>query len=153
MEPRSPERVRSQMRTQIKPTQADLKLARAIARNTRSAPEAVAQTLTYAADEHLLVVLAACYWLYCRPRSAEDKRASDHVLVTTIVASVVPHLLKSMFYQIRPDRRTVRGHLHGVPLSGSALDAFPSGHAIHVGALASAASRLREPLRTAAWLL
>jgi undecaprenyl-diphosphatase len=75
------------------------------------------------------------------------------VLATTIVASVVPHLLKSIFYQIRPDRRTLRGHLNGVPLSGKALDAFPSGHAIHVGALASAASRLQEPLRSGVWLI
>ncbi|HJU05409.1 MAG TPA: phosphatase PAP2 family protein [Nitrospiraceae bacterium] len=40
------------------------------------------------------------------------------------------------------DRRTVIGHLHGVSLSGQRDDAFPSGHALHMGALASAASAL-----------
>jgi undecaprenyl-diphosphatase len=36
----------------------------------------------------------------------------------------------------------VLGHLHGVSLSGKRNDAFPSGHALHMGALASAASAL-----------
>jgi undecaprenyl-diphosphatase len=38
-----------------------------------------------------------------------------------------------------------------VPLSGKALDAFPSGHAIHVGALASAVAELPPRQRNAAW--
>jgi membrane-associated phospholipid phosphatase len=54
----------------------------------------------------------------------------------------LPHGLKSLFNQIRPDRRTVLGHLHGVSLSGKREDAFPSGHALHMGALASAAGTL-----------
>jgi undecaprenyl-diphosphatase len=33
----------------------------------------------------------------------------------------------------------VKGHWRGVPWSGRAHDAFPSGHALHMGALASAA--------------
>ena len=45
----------------------------------------------------------------------------------------------------------VRGHLHGVPISGKPLDAFPSGHAIHVGALASAATVLPPAKRNMAW--
>ena len=35
--------------------------------------------------------------------------------------------------------------------SGNRLDAFPSGHAVHVGALASAASRLPERQRNLVW--
>ncbi|MGY8710820.1 phosphatase PAP2 family protein [Bradyrhizobium sp. 18BD] len=50
-----------------------------------------------------------------------------------------------------PDRRTVRGHLHGIPLSGKAPDAFPSGHAVHVGALASAAKELPPAKRNRVW--
>jgi undecaprenyl-diphosphatase len=45
----------------------------------------------------------------------------------------------------------VRAHLHGVPLSGKPLDAFPSGHAIHVGALASAATVLPPAKRNLVW--
>jgi hypothetical protein len=43
---------------------------------------------------------------------------------------------------VRPDRRTVLGHVHGVSFSGNREDAFPSGHALHMGALASAAGAL-----------
>jgi undecaprenyl-diphosphatase len=50
--------------------------------------------------------------------------------------------LKRLFDQTRPDRLTVVGHLHGVPFSGKRLDAFPSGHALHMGALASTAGSL-----------
>jgi len=47
-----------------------------------------------------------------------------------------------MFDQTRPDRTTVLGHIHGVSFSGRRDDAFPSGHALHMGALASAAGTL-----------
>jgi undecaprenyl-diphosphatase len=63
----------------------------------------------------------------------------------------LPHLLKTVFNQRRPDRLTVEGHLHGVPFSGKARDAFPSGHAIHIGALSSAAARLPPAQRNAIW--
>ncbi|WP_456716806.1 phosphatase PAP2 family protein [Bradyrhizobium sp. USDA 4353] len=65
----------------------------------------------------------------------------------TVAVSALPHLLKSMFNQTRPDRETVRGHLNGVQRSGHAEDAFPSGHALHMGALYSAASTLPAAAR------
>jgi membrane-associated phospholipid phosphatase len=55
---------------------------------------------------------------------------------------LLPHGLKLLFDQTRPDRRTVLGHVHGVSFSGKREDAFPSGHALHMGALASAAGTL-----------
>ena len=62
-----------------------------------------------------------------------------------------PHALKKVFDHVRPDRLTVLGHLHEIPLSGKRLDAFPSGHAVHVGALASAATALPPAQRNAIW--
>lgn len=56
-----------------------------------------------------------------------------------------------MIDQERPDRLTISGHPHGVPLSGNAKDAFPSGHALHVGAFASAATLLPPKYRNAIW--
>ena len=50
--------------------------------------------------------------------------------------------MKRLFDQTRPDRKTVVGHLNGVSFSGKREDAFPSGHALHMGALASAAGAL-----------
>jgi len=59
------------------------------------------------------------------------------------------HGLKILFDQTRPDRTTVLGHVHGVPFSGKPDDAFPSGHALHMGALASAVGALPAgPRRT-----
>ena len=59
-----------------------------------------------------------------------------------LAASLLPHGMKLLFNQTRPDRRTVLGHVHGVSFSGKREDAFPSGHALHMGALASAAGTL-----------
>jgi membrane-associated phospholipid phosphatase len=43
----------------------------------------------------------------------------------------------------------VVGHVHGISFSGKREDAFPSGHALHMGALASAAGTLPAgPRRT-----
>ena len=40
-----------------------------------------------------------------------------------------------------------------IPLSGKRLDAFPSGHAVHIGALASAATVLPPAQRNIAWVI
>src|SRR6478672_353866 len=126
----------------VRPTDADTAIARTIARNTKPAPEAVARAMTWGADEKVLLVLAMAGWLASRGRSDALRRAGNHALLVTTAASLLPHALKAVFDQTRPDRRTVLGHVHGVSFSGKREDAFPSGHALHMGALASAASTL-----------
>jgi membrane-associated phospholipid phosphatase len=117
-------------------------VARSIARHTAPVPEQVARALSWGADEKVLLVLAAAGWLATRGRGAPLRRAGNHALLVTVAASLLPHGLKLLFDQTRPDRRTVVGHVHGVPFSGKREDAFPSGHALHMGALASAAGAL-----------
>jgi membrane-associated phospholipid phosphatase len=95
--------------------------------------------LTWGADEKVLLVLAAAGWIASRGRGESMRRAGNHALLVTVAASLLPHAMKSLFDQTRPDRRTVLGHVHGVSFSGKRKDAFPSGHALHMGALASAA--------------
>jgi membrane-associated phospholipid phosphatase len=136
----------------IPPTAGDVRIANAIAARTDAPAEETAEALTWGADEHILTALAAAWWIYSRRQPREERSTADHVLITTLVASALPHLLKKIFDQRRPDRLTVRGHWRGVPLSGNSMDAFPSGHALHVGALASAASRLPRNMRNAVWL-
>src|SRR6478736_8611962 len=126
----------------VRPTGADIAIARAISRNAKPAPEAVARALTWGADEKVLLVLAVAGWLASRGRSDRLRRAGNHALLVTVAASLLPHALKALFDQTRPDRRTVLGHLHGISFSGKRDDAFPSGHALHMGALASAAGTL-----------
>jgi len=122
-----------------------------VARNTNPKAEDAAEFFTWGADEHILCALAAGWWLLSRGKSPERRRGSDHVLLTTVAVTIVPHVLKTIFNQERPDRATVLGHLNGIPFSGKRLDAFPSGHAIHVGALASAATELPVTQRNLVW--
>jgi PAP2 superfamily protein len=135
----------------VRPTAFDIAVANGIAANTGPHAEEAAELLTWGADEHVLLALAAGWWLYARNKDKQTRLASDHVLLTTMVASALPHVLKTLFDQERPDRLTVRGHWRGIPFSGNRLDAFPSGHAVHVGALASAASVLPPGQRNAVW--
>jgi membrane-associated phospholipid phosphatase len=137
----------------VRPFALDLRIANAIAAHTDPPVEDAAEVLTWGADEHVLMGLAVAWWLLSRraPRARRD--AADHVLLTTLIASALPHVLKTIFDQQRPDRLTIRGHWRGVPISGNRLDAFPSGHAVHIGALASAASELPSAQRRAAWLI
>ena len=138
---------------QIPPTRADIAVADAISEQTNRPTEQAAGLLSWAADEHVMLAIAAGWWLYCRTCSSRRSRDSDHLLLTAMAASAIPHVLKSIFNQRRPDRLTVRGHLNGVPISGKPLDAFPSGHAMHLGALASAASALPPAKRNVIWAL
>ena len=135
----------------IPPTSADIAIAKAVSRHTSMRSERTARRVTWGADEHVLVAIAAAWWLYRRKAPLQERRNSDHLLMTTLAVSLIPHLLKSVFDQRRPDRLTILGHLHGVPFSGKANDAFPSGHAVHVGALASAATALSPAQRTIVW--
>jgi membrane-associated phospholipid phosphatase len=134
----------------VRPTGADIAISRVVARHTERAPEAVARFLTWGADEKVLLVLAAAVWLLSRGRGEALRRAGNHALLVTVAASLLPHGLKALFDQTRPDRRTVLGHVHGIPFSGKREDAFPSGHALHMGALASAAGSLPVKSR---WVL
>jgi len=136
----------------IPPTRTDIEID-AVSKYTTPRTERAAELLTWGADEHLLLAITAGWWLYCRRASPRHRNNSDHLLMTTLAVSLIPHLLKSVFDQRRPDRLTIRGHLDGVPFSGKPRDAFPSGHAMHVGALASAATVLTSKKRNAVWAL
>jgi membrane-associated phospholipid phosphatase len=117
-------------------------VARTIARDTGPAVEKVARALTWGADEKVLLVLVAAGWLASRGRGERLLRAGNHALLVAVAATLLPHGMKLLFNQTRPDRRTVLGHVHGISFSGKREDAFPSGHALHMGALASAAGAL-----------
>jgi hypothetical protein len=133
----------------VRPTEADIAVARAIARDTGPVPEKLARVLTWGADEKVLLILAAVGWLASRGRGEPLQRAGNHAVLVAVAASILPHGMKLLFDQIRPDRRTMLGHVHGISFSGKREDAFPSGHALHMGALASAAGALPAGRRRA----
>ena len=135
----------------VKPTSVDEDLANEIASRASPVPAEVAGELSWGADEHLLLGCAAAAWIALTISRSPLRPASSHLLLIAAASAALPHGLKLVFDQVRPDRKTLGGHLHGIPLSGNSLDAFPSGHAVHVGALASAASVLPPRYRLPIW--
>src|SRR5438105_200745 len=85
----------------VRPTKADVVVARAVARNTSPAPEQVARALTWGADEKVLLVLAAAGWFASRGRAEPLRCAGNHALLVTVAASLLPHGLKTLFDQTR----------------------------------------------------
>ena len=138
----------------LPPTRADLAIARACARRVTPGVERTLQTLTFAADEKVILAGTAAFWVATRSaRCAEaTRRRADHMLACAVVASALPHLFKLMVRRRRPDRTVVHRRRHGIPLSGNAWDSFPSGHALHLGALARTMhALLPAPLRPVMW--
>lgn len=135
----------------VRPTQLDKDIARGIAQHADVPIERAAEVLTWGADEHLLIAAAMVGWLVTRKSEEPLRRLSTHILLCSLSSAVLPHILKALIDQERPDRLTVSGHWRGVPFSGKSEDAFPSGHALHVGALASAAALLPPKIRKLVW--
>lgn len=135
----------------VTPTSGDRYIAEEVASHARPAPEGVAEALTWGADEHLLLGCAAVAWLVATARRSPLEPAAKHLLIVAATTAAVPHVLKLVFDQERPDRRIARSRLHGIPRSGDSMDAFPSGHALHMGALASAASVLPKRYKWPVW--
>jgi membrane-associated phospholipid phosphatase len=135
----------------VRPTELDKTVADAVAGHTDPRTERAAEALTWGADEHVLIAAAALGFLLTRRSEEPVRRLGTHILACCLSTALLPHILKTFIKQQRPDRRTLIGHWHGVPISGKPEDAFPSGHALHVGALASAATLLPSRPRNLVW--
>jgi membrane-associated phospholipid phosphatase len=116
--------------------------------------ERAAQVVTLAADEKLLLGVVGLAWLGVRllTEDASTRERADHLALVTAASAALPHLLKQFVNQERPDRRVVGEQRHGVPRSGKPRNAFPSGHAVHLGAIAAALTRwVSAPWGLAVW--
>ncbi len=134
----------------IKPTIVDEAIARRVARGARSGEQRFLQAVTLCADENILLGACAGLWVISRFGSSDNQDKVNHLVLTVVASTVLPHLFKRVVDQQRPDRR-VHGPRNGIPKSGKPHDAFPSGHAVHVGAIASAVSRLFPRWKFPAW--
>jgi membrane-associated phospholipid phosphatase len=132
-------------------TALDRRVAKTVARYTTPALERPARVLTWAADEHVLGVIAGGLWLAARACNERERRHTDHLVLSVVLTAILPHLLKRLIDQKRPDRCMVHGPRRGIPRSGKPYDAFPSGHAMHVGAVASAISWAYPKSAPVAW--
>jgi undecaprenyl-diphosphatase len=134
----------------VEPTVLDHAIARVIARHARPPVEKGAEVLTLAADEQVLLIVVGGLFIASLFGSAPQRRAGAYLAANAALSSVVPHLLKRLIDQRRPDRSVWRPG-RGIPRSGRPYDAFPSGHAMHIGALASAFTRLYPRLGPMVW--
>jgi membrane-associated phospholipid phosphatase len=138
----------------LPPTRADLAVARAAARGATPATERPLQVITWLADEKMVLGGAILLWLYARAVRPEKDLApeADHILCCVALAGLLPHLFKRLVRRRRPDRTVVHGRRHGIPRSGNAWDSFPSGHALHLGAIAGPVARIvPRSLRPFVW--
>ena len=126
-------------------------VAKKVVNLTIPAVEWPARVLTWAADEHVLGVIVGGLWLAARGGNERERRQTDHLVLSVVATAILPHLMKRLIDQKRPDRCMVHGPRRGIPRSGKPYDAFPSGHAMHVGAVASAISWVYPKSAPVAW--
>ena len=108
----------------VKPTKIDERIARTVARKTNRRAETVARGMTWGADENILLALAAAGWVLSRTQGEPLRRAGNHALLVAATASLLPHVLKTVFDQTRPDRKTVLGMFTGSRSPASAKMPF-----------------------------
>ena len=83
-------------------------LANEIASKANPVPEEVAGVLTWGADEHLILGCAAAAWIALTISRSPLRPASSHLLLVAAASAALPHGLKLVFDQVRPDRKTLR---------------------------------------------
>jgi membrane-associated phospholipid phosphatase len=137
----------------LPPLRADVAVARVCARSATPATQRVLRLITVLADEKALLAGAAAIWIGTRcGQTGSQRREADRMLCSLVIAGALPHLFKIIVRRRRPNRSVVKGPRRGIPRSGKAWDSFPSGHAVHLGAMAAPLSRLSPHwLRPVVW--
>lgn len=100
----------------IEPLAVDRAIARLIANHTTPSVEQGARALTWVADERILYGWTACLWVAAKYRGHSDRIRADHLIACVVAANVLPHLLKAIVDQERPDRCMVHGPRGGFPV-------------------------------------
>ena len=134
----------------LPPLRVDLAISRSCARAATPARE---RSLQVSGRENSVggggPVLAECPTAI---QKHEVRHEANRMLLSVATAGLLPHLFKYLINRKRPDRTLVHGPRHGIPRSGDAWDSFPSGHALHLGAIAGPLSRLvSKRLRPYVW--
>ncbi|MGO4741286.1 phosphatase PAP2 family protein [Bosea sp. 2KB_26] len=127
-------------------------VARSVARAIPASVRRGSGVLTWLADERFTLSLSAGFWLVTR-LAPRHRHLAAHALRVMVATAVAPHLLKAITVQERPDRAEPAARLRGFTRSGKAFDAFPSGHAVHLGGIAAMATRAFPRQATIIWLL
>jgi hypothetical protein len=80
-------------------TALDRRVAKTVARYTTPALERPARVLTWAADEHVLGVIAGGLWLAARAGNERERRHANHMALSIVVTAILPHVLKRLIDQ------------------------------------------------------
>ncbi|HZV07729.1 MAG TPA: phosphatase PAP2 family protein [Gemmataceae bacterium] len=126
-------------RLRIKETSLDRAISSWVMRQASPVVEEPNQLLTLAGDENILIAAALGIWAAIHTTRSR-RRDANHLLLCVLTTAALPHILKRLLCRERPEHQMVHSSSRGIPKSGSPYDSFPSGHATHLGAIASALS-------------
>ena len=130
----------------LRPFRTDLEIAHACQRIAHPAIERPLGVITWLADEKVLVAASTVFWAATRfSPSRPLRREADQMLCSLLIAGLVPHLGKYLVRRERPNRTIGRRNDMRIPRLGNAWDSFPSGHAVHLAAIAASLRRLAPP--------
>lgn len=129
---------------ELPPAALDVAISERCANAATPEREQTLQIVTWLADEKILLGLVGLFWLTAqlRPPSQEVRHEANRMLISVAAAGLLPDVFKVLINRKRPDRTLVHGPRHGIPRSGDAWNSFPSGHALHLGAIAGSLTRL-----------
>jgi undecaprenyl-diphosphatase len=139
----------------LRPLQTDMAISRACLRAASPPVARPLRVITWLADEKVMLGAVGVFWAATRLSPSRPlRREADQMLCSVLIAGMVPDLFKYLVRRERPNHALVRRRDTRVPRLGNAWDSFPSGHAVHVGAIAASAQRLvlrrwRAPLLSA----
>ncbi|MBV9955382.1 MAG: phosphatase PAP2 family protein [Pseudolabrys sp.] len=152
--PRSSRRYRPARRQlDLPPPKLDREIAQALQPLINRPAIATADIITRIGSERILLVIAAAAWAASRLQADRKRReAASHVLTSLATASLFDHLSKHVFARQRPFLSLPDRERRQVPVSKGPYDSFLSGHAVHVGALAAALSRIWPEWRAPIWI-
>jgi membrane-associated phospholipid phosphatase len=90
-------------------------------------------------------------WLASHFSRRQHREEANRMVCSVLIAGALPHLFKLLVRRRRPDR-SITARRNGIRRSGNAWDSFPSGHAVHLGAIAPSAARLApRSIRPLVW--
>lgn len=119
-------------RVHIDIDESDKRATRALVQTAPQRATQIAKTLGWACDARVLLGVGVIWWLGSRHDGRSDALRYLGIFSTT---TALHHAIKRIVAQKRPDR-SLQPTFHVKP-TGRPYDAFPSGHAMHAGALAS----------------
>jgi membrane-associated phospholipid phosphatase len=127
----------------LRPFATDVAISRACLRAASPAVERPLRVVTWLADEKIMLGAVGVFWAATRFSGSRPlRREADQMLWSVMIAGVVPDLFKYLVRRERPNRALVRRHDTRVPRLGNPWDSFPSGHAMHLSAIAASMHRL-----------